>query len=117
MIELKKVSSTRCADAVAGARSTSTAAASSGLRIRKVEQCGDAGVNVVARTCEFCARTERAWRTYSLTAVRRARMARASKVPKGGGAMRKSIGGLAAILVLGITSAAYGHPSENRSET
>ena len=31
--------------------------------------------------------------------------------------MRKSIGGLAAILALGITSAAYGHPSENRSET
>ena len=30
--------------------------------------------------------------------------------------MRKSIVGLTAVLVLGITSAAYGHPSENRSE-
>ena len=30
--------------------------------------------------------------------------------------MRKSIVGLAAVLVLGVTSAAYGHPSENRSD-
>jgi hypothetical protein len=30
--------------------------------------------------------------------------------------MRRSIVGLTAVLVLGITSAAYGHPSENRAE-
>jgi hypothetical protein len=30
--------------------------------------------------------------------------------------MRKSIVGLAAVLVLGVTSAAYGHPSENRAD-
>ena len=30
--------------------------------------------------------------------------------------MRKSIVGLTAVLVLGITSASYGHPSENRAE-
>jgi len=30
--------------------------------------------------------------------------------------MRKSIGGLTAVLVLGLSSAAYGHPSENRNE-
>jgi hypothetical protein len=30
--------------------------------------------------------------------------------------MRKSIAGVAAVLVLGLTSAAYGHPSENRNE-
>jgi hypothetical protein len=31
--------------------------------------------------------------------------------------MRKSIVGLPAVLVLGLTSAASGHPSENRNET
>jgi hypothetical protein len=30
--------------------------------------------------------------------------------------MRKSIVGLTAVFVLGVTSAAYGHPSENRAE-
>ena len=30
--------------------------------------------------------------------------------------MRKSIVGLVAVLVLGVTSAAYGHPSENRAD-
>jgi hypothetical protein len=30
--------------------------------------------------------------------------------------MRKSIVGLTAVLVLGLTSSAYGHPSENRNE-
>ena len=31
--------------------------------------------------------------------------------------MRKSIVGLTAVLVLGLTAAASGHPSENRNET
>ena len=30
--------------------------------------------------------------------------------------MRKSIVGLTAVLVLGLTSSAYGHPSENRND-
>jgi hypothetical protein len=30
--------------------------------------------------------------------------------------MRKSVAGLTAVLVLGLTSAASGHPSENRNE-
>ena len=30
--------------------------------------------------------------------------------------MRKSIGGVTVVLVLGVASAAYGHPSEHRAE-